>query len=235
MKQFAVIGLSKFALCMIDELSDIDCEILVIDKDRSVIEKVKDQVTTAYIADVIDEETIRKLVPEEIDAGIVDLGDRLEVSILVTNYLKKMKVKHIVAKAETTEHGEILKIIGADMVIFPNSEAARRVTPILASDLLFNFLSIGSGFVIAEVKVPKELAGKSLIEAGLRSKFGLNVVAVRKYEDASYKFPAPDHTLSVEELMLVAGSENDVTGFSGEDKKGDSHVIGDIIRKLFRR
>ena len=63
------------------------------------------------------------------DAAIVDLGDRIEASILVTNYLKKLGVRAIIARAESQEHGEILDLVGATKVVFPNQEAARRIAP----------------------------------------------------------------------------------------------------------
>ena len=39
---------------MIEELSVLDCEILVIDKNSHVVETWKDRVDSAYVADVID-------------------------------------------------------------------------------------------------------------------------------------------------------------------------------------
>ena len=165
MKQYAIIGMSNFGKSMLDELTKIDCEILVIDKDRELVESLKDRVDSAFIADAINEETIQRLIPNTIDAAIVDLGDRIEVSILVTNYLKKMGVKKIIAKAESNEHGEILQIIGADHVVFPNKEAAKRLAPMILSDALFNYFPIGEDLVIAEVRMPDKYADNTIIEA----------------------------------------------------------------------
>jgi trk system potassium uptake protein TrkA len=108
MKQFAIIGLGFFGKRMLEELVDTGCEVLIIDKDAEVIEQYKDKVTASYIADAISEEIINRIVPSSIDAAIVDLGDNLEVSILVTNYLKKLGVRRILAKAESDQHAEIL-------------------------------------------------------------------------------------------------------------------------------
>ena len=85
MKQFAIIGLSRFGRRLLEELLETDSEIIIVDKDREVIDLYKDKVASAYIADAINEEIIRKLIPASIDAAIVDLGDRLEASVLVTN------------------------------------------------------------------------------------------------------------------------------------------------------
>lgn len=215
MKQYAIIGVSNFGRFMLEELGKIDCEILVIDKKRELIEAIKDKVSSAYIADAINQETIQRLVPPNIDAAIIDLGDRIEVSILVTNYLKKMGVKRIVAKAESLEHGEILEIIGADHVVFPNREAAKRLAPMILSDALFGYFPIGEDLVIAEVLLPKRFAGMSIIEADLRKNAGLNIIAI-KAEDKYKQFVTGDHKLVENETLLVAGNPSDIARFSGD-------------------
>lgn len=214
MRQYAIIGISKFGRFMLDELAKVDCEILVIDKKRELIEAIKDRVTSSYIADAINEETINRLIPKTIDAAIVDLGDRLEVSLLVTNYLKKMGIKKIIAKAESSEHGEILEIIGATHVVFPNREAAKRMAPMIVSDSLFNYFPIGDDLVIAEVAIPAQYAGKTIVEADLRRNAGVNIIALKR-DDGYHQFINRDYTLDAEEVVLVACAPEDLTRFSG--------------------
>ena len=235
MKQFAIIGMSNFGLRMMEELSQLDCEILIVDKDRTVIEALKDKATTAYVADAISEEIIRKLVPATIDAAIIDLGGRTEVSILVTNYLKKMGVETIIAKAETDEHGEILDIVGATHVVFPNREAAKRITPLLGSSLIFKYMPISNGLVLAEVGVPKKFVGMSLIETRLRETHGLNVVAIRKEDDGGYEFFTPEYRLNPKDILLIVGSEEKVYDFSGRRAGQRSAGIAGIFKNLFSR
>lgn len=233
MKQYAIIGMSAFGRFMLDELSGFDCEILVIDKKRELIEAVKDRVTSAYIADAINEETIQRLVPKTIDAAIVDLGDRMEVSVLVTNYLKKMGVGNIIAKAESKEHGEILEIIGANHIIFPNREAAKRMAPMILSDVLFNYFPIGDDLVIAEVQIPPQYANKSIVEADLRRNAGVNIIALKR-EDGYHQFINRDYVLDEEEVVLVACSPEALSRFSGTSGgESDQKKRGAGIMNIF--
>lgn len=215
MRQFAIIGLSTFGRRMLEELLPFDVDILLVDKKQEVLDRYKERVADTLAADVFDKETVQRIIPASIDAAIVDLGDRLEVSVLVTNYLKQMGVKRIVAKAESDEHGEILEIAGATQVVFPNREAAMRVFPSLISPTLFNFLPIGGGLVIAEIQLPDEWVGNSLIQADLRRRFSLNVIAVRDKDQPEYEFASPDYTLRRHDTLLVAGSEEDIIAFGG--------------------
>lgn len=213
MKQFAIIGISSFGGNVLEELLPLKCEILLIDKDEEKINLYKDRVAAAYIANVINQETILRLIPPQVDAVIVDLGDSTEASILVTNYLKKLGVGNIIVKAETPEHGEILNIVGADNVIFPNREAARRITPQLISDLLYNFVPIEKNLVFAEILPPEELVGKSLEEANLRRTHKINIVAIKKEKGSSFDLFDVGHVISEEEILLVVGREADILTF----------------------
>lgn len=217
MKQFAVIGLGSFGSRMVEELSEITSEIIIVDRNDDVIEKYKDKVVSAYITDAINEEALKRIIPPQVDAVIVDLGDSIEVSILVTNYLKKLGIGNIIVKAATDAHGEVLKLVGAETVIFPDREAARRLTPMLISSQLFNFMPLSAGLVLAEVLLPERFAGLTLIEANLRQKFSVNVVAYRKGEAGEYQFFSPGHKLQSDEILLIAGKEKDIIDFSGRD------------------
>lgn len=233
MKQFVIIGLSLFGRRLLEEFLATDAEVIIIDKDRDVIELYKDKVASAYIADVLNEEIIRKLVPQNIDAAVLDLGGRIEASILATNYLKKMGVKEIIARAESSEHAEILDLVGATKVVFPNQEAAKRIAPFLISSQIFSYVPISSELVIAEVKVPQEFYGKSLVEVDMRRKYKLNVIAYRKLEGQEYFFYAPEHRLQEDDVLLVGGREQDIEAFTEEKIFIGSRRITGLFRRFF--
>ncbi|MFP4431908.1 MAG: potassium channel family protein [Spirochaetota bacterium] len=233
MKQFAVIGLGFFGLRVLEELLHYDVEVMVLDRDSVAIEAYKDMVGAAYVVDIIREDIIQELVPSDLDAAIVDLGKHLEASILVTNYLKKHGVRRIVAKAETEQHGEILNLVGATEVVFPNREAAKRIALPLISASLFNFVPIGTGLVMAEFIMPEELHGKTLVEADLRGRYRLNVIAARPAHYGEYAFVDPGYVIRPDEMVLVAGSEQDIAKLSGhEADKEKGRMLSGVKKAL---
>ena len=167
----------------------------------------------------------------------MDLGDNREVSILVTNYLKKIGVAKIIAKAETDEHGEILEIVGANHVIFPNREAAKRLTPMIAFSRLFNYLPISNGLIIAEIKVPEKHIGMTLIEADFRKAYRFNVIAIRKVDDeeSGYQFFDPDYRLQGNDILLVAGNEGDLSVLIGDAPVRRRKGLNRLFQHLLRR
>lgn len=234
MKQFAIIGLGPFGYRVVEELKDYNTELIIIDKDRDVIERLKDMVHQAYIVDVTDEEAINKLIPEGLDGAILDLGNSLEVAILVTNYLKKMGVKDITVKADTDKHGEILKLVGATRIVFPDLEAAKRLSPQLVSDSLYSYIPISSGLVMAEINVPTKYAGKTLIESNLRYKEGINVVAIKKNHDSEYSFFVPDYKLGAEDILLAVGEEETIKRFTST-LATSNNTLNSLMKKMFGR
>jgi trk system potassium uptake protein len=234
MKQFAIIGLGTFGIGMLEELVSLTDEIIIVDKDKDIIEKYKDQVHHAYICDAINEQALQKIIPTDIDAAIVDLGGKVELSLLVVNYLKRLGVKDVITKAQTSEHGEILTLVGASKVVYPDLEAAKRIAPMLASSLLFNFMPISESLALAEVLANEHCVGKTLVEANLRKLFGINVVAIRTesaddfsfIKDLSYRFREND-------ILLVAGTEENIFRFSREKARAKKESAFSVFKRHF--
>ena len=231
MKQFAIIGLGSFGLRVLEELLELDVEILIVDKDESVVSQYRNQVHSAYVADAIKEETVNKIIPADIDVAVIDLGDRTEASILVVNYLKKLGVVRIVAKAETDEHGEILHLVGATDVVFPNREAAKRILPPLLSHAMFNYMPISDELVLAEIGLPSEFAGKSIVESEIRARLGLNVVAVKPGGDGQFAIASPSHIIRESDRFLVVGASDAVASY-GEQTSEERG--GRLFGRFFR-
>jgi trk system potassium uptake protein TrkA len=235
MKQYAILGLGAFGIRMLEELVEITNEIIIIDKNRDIIEKYKDEAKAAYIADAINDAALSKIIPNEIDAVIVDLGGKIEATILATNYLKHLNVKEIIVKAESDEQGEILKMIGATRVVFPDQEAAKHITPILASPLLFSFMKVSPNLSLAEVCVNRECLEKSLQDSNIRQKYGLNVVAIRTKDSDEYFFPNdPSYILMENHVLLVAGTEANIHSFSAEDARKPAKPRHKSFKSYFR-
>jgi len=235
-KQLAIIGLSSFTGRILEQLENTECEILLIDKDPETINTYKERVHRSFIADVLNEATIKQLIPRDIDAVIVDPGDRIEVSILVTNYLKKMGIKKIFVRAETDEHGEILSLLGAEHIVYPNREAAIRLAPLMLSSHLLSYMPLSPEMVLAEVKAPGSIVGMKLMEARIRDEKHLNVVGLRgSTTENGYKFVSPDYIFQSDDILLIAGAEKDVMKFSDTPITSKKPALSSVFSKLFER
>lgn len=214
MHKFAIIGLGAFGIRMLEELLRFTDEVTIIDKDPNLIKKYEGKPVKGYAVNISGEESLRKIIPQGIGTAIVDLGGRIELSLMVTKYLKQLGIKEIVVKAETDQHEHLLSMVGATKVIFPDREAAKRVMPMLASTLLLNFMPLSADLALAEVSINEKYIGMTLLEANLRKELGVNVVAVRKRDSEIFEFIEPDYRFTADDVLLLAGSEEHIFGFS---------------------
>jgi len=232
MKQFAIIGLSYFGKNVLDELLELDAEVLIIDKDRDVIDQYKDHPVSAVVMDVLNEESLRRILPKSIDGVIIDLGEKIEASILATSYCRKIGVPRIIVKAETEGHAEILELVGATKIVFPNREAAKRITPLLLSSALLNYLPVSGKLVIAELEIPARFFGLSLIEANLRQKYGLNLISVKNGDAEEYGLFSPEYRFRPNDVALVSGTDESLESFAGVAAKDQARSKRSGLRDL---
>ena len=206
MKQFAIIGLGTFGIRMLEQLSLVTSDIIVVDRDEETANLYKDLAREVLIMDASNEKVLERTIPQDIDAAVVDLGSSIEDTIMVTNYLKKMNVKEIIVKAESDQLGEVLKIVGATKVVFPDRETAKSLTPLLASANLFQYMQISPSLVLAELKMMEPYVGVSVRDANLRVKSGINIVALRKEHDANFSLLTDaEYVFCSDDVLLISG------------------------------
>ena len=208
---------------MVEELHSVGVDVLIIDRNKERIDVYKRKATSAYIIDVRKLESLEKIIPDRVDAVIVDLGGNLEASIFVTHHLQKLKIKKILVCADSEEHAEILKIVGATKVVFPNREASKRVAPLLVSATLLNSIPIPGGLVIAETLIPAGLVGKTAAEGEVRKNFNIEIIAVKNDGKDEYNLITLEYRFVNSDSLLIFGTEDGLFRFSGyvqKEKKG---------------
>lgn len=209
MKQFVVLGGGKFGLSLAKKLVDLGAEVMLVDKNYDIISKSADKVTTAVQADVTDEKALLNLGIRNFDVAIVAIGDNIQSSILVTLMLKEFGIKKILAKAENEMHAKVLYKIGADRVIFPETEMGIRVAKNLMSNGIMDTLELSPEYSILEIKAPKEWVGKSILEINPRKKYGLNIIAIKKDIDIHVNIN-PNELILSPDILVIAGKNEDL-------------------------
>ena len=208
MKSFAVIGLSSFGYYLAKYLSAQGYHVLAIDKKEERIERVKSFVDKAIIIDATDKDTLATLGLDDLDGVFVSLGDEMDASILVTLYLRELKVKRIITKALTEDHGKILDIIGAHQVVFPERDEAYRLSRNLGSDYILDTIDLMEGYSIIEIAPPQAFIGHTLGELDLRKKFGVLVIVVKELiPEKIVMVPSADHMIKDTSILLILGAD----------------------------
>ena len=123
-KQCVIVGLGKYGMSIAKKLADSKMEVLAIDNDMVVIEKVSSYVTKAICVDVTSSEAWEELPINNFDVGVVCFGENVTASILSCMALKEAGVKHIIAKAGDKFHKLVLQKLEIDEVVFPEEYVA---------------------------------------------------------------------------------------------------------------
>jgi trk system potassium uptake protein len=211
MKSFAIIGLSSFGYYLAKNLSAKGYQVMAIDKKEDRIERVKAFVDRAVIADASDKDTLLSLGLTDLDAVVVSLGDQVDASILVTLYLRELRVKKIIAKAITEDHGKILDIIGATQVVFPERDVAFRLSQTMESDYVLDSITLTEGISILEIAAPNTLVGKTLGSLDLRNRYGALVLIVKELvPEKVVLIPTADHIIKDSDILVILGKDEDL-------------------------
>lgn len=210
MKQFVVIGLGRFGSSIARALSEMNFEVLAIDKNEALVTSMENVVSQAVVLDATDEKSLKELGVQEFDTAIVSMGETIEDSIMITLTLKELGVKQVIVKAQNDLHSRILKKVGADRIIIPEREMAEKLAQSLASPKIFDFIEVSDTYGIVEMVVPKKFANKTLTELQLRDKYGVSVIAIKR----KIPYSKPDGSTDFKEEVIIGpgGADDTISG-----------------------
>ena len=209
MKSILVIGIGRFGYHLIDQLNKAGDEILAVDTSEERLEPVMNMVTSSLIGDATDENFIKSIGVESFDVCFVAIGDNFQSSLETTSLLKECGAKYVVARASRSVQEKFLLRNGADSVVFPEKQLAEWSAIRYCSATVIDYLEYPGAFSIFEVKVPKMWIGKSLAEIGIRNKFHLNVLSIKRNDEPILEFPA-DFVFEEGDTVTVFGADKDL-------------------------
>jgi trk system potassium uptake protein TrkA len=208
-RQFAVVGLGRLGISMVETLDSLGHEVLAIDKKEDVIQDLADDLPNVHLVatDATDEDAVRGLNVEGFDAAAVMIGENhIEAGILATATLKEVGVPKIVARATNGIHARVLERVGADRVIQPEREIGEQLARTIASPVLLDYVDLGEDEALMEAQVPRAWLDKSLSELDLSQKMGLTVM-VLKPKGGPGTLPHGASVLHEGDVLVVGGSK----------------------------
>lgn len=222
-KNFAVIGLGHFGLNLSLHLTNLGADVLAIDNNEQNIEKVRDKVASAVIADAKDQGALRSLGLEDMDAVVVAIGENFESSILATANLQEIGVKRIINRVVSPIHERLLRLMNVEDLVLPEGEAARHLANKVVRKGVLEHLPLSKEFSILEIKAPPSLVGRSLGDSELRRRFGVNLITIIRKEKGATSLtsgeigdievlgvPDSSYVFSENDILVVFGRESDM-------------------------
>ena len=206
MKVFVVIGLGRFGISLARTLLKKGYEVLAIDTDEARVDEIADEVTHAVQADATEEKTLKALGVQNYDAAVVSIGGDIQSNIMATLILKELGVEYVLSKASSQIHARLLEKVGADKIVFPESDMGVRVAHNLISSNVLDYIELSPNYSLIEVVSPVNFCGKSLDQLDLRQRYGVNVMAIKRKEDNQVLVnPRADDLIYEGDILIVMG------------------------------
>ncbi len=215
----AVIGLGTFGAKTAVRLFEKGAEVIAIDRDEELVDKIKDRVTHAVSLDVTDERSLRSMKISDVDVAVVAIGDHIEMSIMAVTMLRKMGVGRVIARATSVLHEHVLHEIGASEIIKVEEEMGEIIASKIVAPHVLQRYNFAAGYSIVELRMGTRFEGKTLVESKIRQNYSLSIVALQKKvpfidEDgkSSYRIeindcPMPMDVIEADDIVVLVGSE----------------------------
>lgn len=209
-ESFAVIGIGQFGSALCEALVEAGQEVLAIDSNEEAINDLAGSVMRAVIADAQDEEALKDLSIGTFDHVYISIGKDIEASIMATLIAKDLGAKDVICRAENRNHARVLQRVGADLVVRPEHDLAKRLIFAKLNPSLIDYVHISDDTTIAEVTVVNpRFFNKTLSELDFRNRYQVNVIAIVTKDDQANTLPAgEDRVEKGDRITVLSKTEN---------------------------
>ena len=207
-KQFLVAGLGLFGTSVAVTLQGLGYDVYALDSDESIVQDLSMQLPYVVCGDASDKKTLQSLPLEDVDVAVVAIGN-VERNMMATMLLKELGIKQVVSKAINSLHGAMLSKIGADKVVYAERDMGERVAHNLISAGVMDYIELSSEISVMSLPIPTEFIGKNLIEADLRRRYDVNVVAIKR-DGRTIVNPKAQEVFQPEDEIIVLGTHEGV-------------------------
>jgi len=211
-ERVVIIGLGRFGSSVARTLHDLGYEVTAIDLDERNVEEASEYVALAAQGDGTDEELLRSLEVGRSEVGIVAQGRNLEANLISTRLLKKNGVRWVVAKSTSELHGELLSLIGADRVVFPERDEGNRLAHAIAVPSINDYISLSTTSGIAKFVAPDHFTGRTLSQLHDASDAKLSVLVIKR-GNTLITSPSFGEVIQPGDELVVVGPDRDIETF----------------------
>lgn len=205
-----VVGLGRFGTSAARTLVGLGHEVMGVDSDAEIVQQAAPSLTAAIQADSTSEEAMRQIGAADFEIAIVAVG-HVQDSVLTVAILSDLGVPEIWAKASDARHGKILARIGADHVVYPETQMGRRVANTVSA-AVEDYVELEGAYAVATVHPPRDVVDKTLVESKVRTRYGIVVLGVKR--GRRFILATPSLTVRSEDMTVVGGPTNKVKRFA---------------------
>ena len=208
MKSILVIGIGRFGKHLCQDLVENGNDVMAVVEQEENLEEMLPIVTSAKIGDCTKEEVLRSFGVRNFDICFVCIGTNFQSSLEVTNLLKEMGAKYVISKATRDIQAKFLLKNGADEVVYPDRDIAKRMATRVSTSHVYDYVEMGQ-YSIYEIQPLDEWIGKTIREVDFRAKYNVSIMGTKRGDETSLML-TPEHVFDKEEHLMVIGKKEDI-------------------------
>lgn len=208
MKQVLLIGLGRYGQNIAVRLNEMGHQVMAVDKDEKRVNAILDIVTNAQIGDSTDREFLESLGVRNFDYVIIAIAGDFESSMITTVMVKELGAPNVISRASSEIQEQLLKNNGADVVIYPEKTVGIWTANRYVSEHVLDYFDLADGYSIYEISMPDSWVGKTLASMDIRSKYGINILAVRSGEHLNVTMDPNEKFVKSQSLLVLGKNEN---------------------------
>jgi voltage-gated potassium channel len=209
---FILCGAGRIGLIIADEFRRQNVPFVVIDHDPVAVQEVLRRGDLAVEADASHEDVLEKLRIDTARGLIAALGTDAEnvYTILTARGLRPDLL--VIARADSDDAGRKMLKAGASRVVSPYQIGATRLAQTALRPAVVDFVELATSSENLElameqvgIGVGSALAGRTIVEANIRQRFGVIVVAIQRAGGHMDFNPPHDEVMRAGDELVVLG------------------------------
>lgn len=209
MKSILIIGMGRFGHHLAKDFLENGHDVMIVDINEEKIEDMVPFATSTRIGDCTKEDVLKNLGVGNFDVVFVCIGSNFQSSLEITSMVKEHGAKRVVSKATRDIQAKFLLRNGADEVIYPEKDIAKKWAERYSLDNIFDYFNLPGDIGVYEINPLPEWVGKSIRESNISAKHKVIILGVRKQGDEEMTMlPSADYVINeMEHLMIMAENE----------------------------
>jgi voltage-gated potassium channel len=223
-----VCGYGRVGQNAVSSLLNSGQTIVVIERDERIAEQILEAEIPVIIGDATQDDTLRQAGIESAKGMIVSAGDDSVNLFIVLSARTLNPELYIVARSVNSENELKMRRAGANRVVSPYQLGGRYMANVLTRPHVTEFIgtvTLDSGIELwmEELKIGNDssLAGHTVVEADLRRRTGVTLVALLRESKGATLMPDENTQLEVGDELIVLGTREQLTEL--EELTGSLH------------
>ena len=218
-KNYVVIGLGRFGLSLLDELSKHTDNLIGIDSEEEAVQNAAKIIHQVYIADSTSEKAMKELSVQNADHVVISFGSNFEATIMTFVTLKNLGVKNITVRCDHEHYIPILTKLGVDDIISPTKLAGTRLASRIISPDFVDYFQLANDYAVVEVPVPERFREKPIIQMNTRNRFSVNILLIKRNKTSIA--PTATDVIRAGDELFVFGPRRKIIAFTEFLKDND--------------